>query len=158
MLGYCSGCKFCLGFLAFLLATPVVAQSWDSQLYDGSRIEVPGEDVVVGDLLTLVPGTYVGADSRIIKASHIKIDESALTGESIPVDKSSLPIRHTERSLANQSNMAFMGTLVVGGKGLAVVVATGIKAEYGKMIALTTETFPPQTPLIQQLQNSRANC
>jgi Ca2+-transporting ATPase len=48
--------------------------------------------------------------------------------------------------------MAFMGTLVVGGKGLAVVVAIGINAEYGKMIALTTETFPPQTPLIQQLE------
>jgi Ca2+-transporting ATPase len=119
---------------------------------DGKRLEVPGENLVVGDLLVLMPGTYVGADSRIIKASHLKIDESALTGESIPVDKNSLPIRHTERSLANQSNMAFMGTLVVGGKGLAVVVATGIKAEYGKMIALTTETFPPQTPLIQQLQ------
>jgi Ca2+-transporting ATPase len=118
---------------------------------DGKRMEVAGEDLVVGDLLVLMPGTYVGADSRIIKASHLKIDESALTGESIPVDKNSLPIRHTERSLANQTNMAFMGTLVVGGKGLAVVVATGIKTEFGKMIALTTETFPPQTPLIQQL-------
>mgnify|MGYP001822022353 CR=1 FL=1 len=119
---------------------------------DGKRLEVPGEDLVVGDLLVLMPGTYVGADSRIIKASHLKLDESALTGESIPVDKNSLPIRHTEKSLANQSNMAFMGTLVVGGKGLAVVVATGINTEYGKMIALTTETFPPQTPLIQKLE------
>jgi Ca2+-transporting ATPase len=119
---------------------------------DGKRLVVPGEDLVVGDLLVLVPGTYVGADSRIIKASHLKLDESALTGESIPVDKNSLPIRHTEKSLANQSNMAFMGTLVVGGKGLAVVVATGIDTEYGNMIALTTETFPPQTPLIQQLE------
>jgi Ca2+-transporting ATPase len=119
---------------------------------DGKRSEVAGEDLVMGDLLVLMPGTFVGADSRIIKAIHLKIDESALTGESIPVDKNSLPISHAEKSLADQSNMAFMGTLVVGGKGLAVVVATGINTEYGKMIALTTETFPPQTPLFQQLE------
>ena len=119
---------------------------------DGKRIEVPGEDLVVGDLLVLMPGIYVGADSRVIKATQLKIDESSLTGESIPVDKHSLPIGHTERSLANHSNMAFMGTLVVGGKGLAVVTATGVSTEYGKMIALTTETFPPQTPLIKQVE------
>ncbi len=119
---------------------------------DGEHLEIPGEKVVIGDLLVLTPGTYVAADSRIIKASNLKLDESALTGESIPVDKSSMPIRHTQRSLADQGNMAFMGTLVVGGKGLAAVVATGLNTEYGKMLALTTETFPPQTPIIHQLE------
>jgi Ca2+-transporting ATPase len=135
-----------------ILALRNVTRPTAEVIRDGKRLKVPGEDLVVGDLLVLMPGTYVGADSRIIKASHLKIDESALTGESIPVDKNSLPISHTERSLADQSNMAFMGTLVVGGKGLSMVVATGINTEYGKMIALTTETFPPQTPLIHQLE------
>jgi Ca2+-transporting ATPase len=69
------------------------------------------------------------------------------------VDKTSLSIDRAESSLANQSNMVFMGTLVVGGNGLAVVVTTGINTEYGKILALTTETFPPQTPLIEQLGN-----
>jgi len=118
---------------------------------DGKRRVVAGEELVPGDLLVLKPGAYVGADSRIIRSSHLKVDESALTGESIPVDKTSLPIGEAQRSLASQSNMVFMGTLVVGGKGLAVVVTTGIHTEYGKMLALTTETFPPQTPLIEQL-------
>jgi P-type Ca2+ transporter type 2C len=120
---------------------------------DGKRIAVAGEELVAGDLLVLQPGTYVGADSRIFRASNLKLDESALTAESIPVDKTSLPIHHSGRSLADLNNMAFMGPLVVGGKGLAVVVTTGIDTEYGKMLALTTETFPPQTPLIEQLGN-----
>jgi Ca2+-transporting ATPase len=120
---------------------------------NGKHTEVPGEELVVGDLLVLTPGTYVGADSRIIRATHLKIDESALTGESIPVDKISLPIGERRSSIANQDNMAFMATLVVGGKGLAVVVATGMNTEYGKMLTLATETFPPQTPLVRQLQD-----
>ena len=134
-----------------ILALRHAARPMTEVIRDGKRIEVPGEELVVGDLLVLKPGTYVGADSRILRASNLKLDESALTGESIPVDKTSLPIHHIARSLADQSNMVFMGTLVVGGKGLAVVVTTGIDTEYGKMLALTTETFPPQTPLIEQL-------
>lgn len=120
-------------------------------LRDGDWVEVTGEQLVVGDVLRLTPGTYVGADCRILRASHLKIDESILTGESNPVDKQVDVIPGRSTPLFDQRNMAFMGTLVVGGEGVAVVVATGPMTEYGKLNALFYETIPPQTPLIGKI-------
>jgi Ca2+-transporting ATPase len=118
---------------------------------DGRSIEIPGEALVPGDVLVLTPGTYIGADSRIILATHLKIDESLLTGESIPVDKQSQALSGGRTSLFERRNMAFMGTLVVGGQGLAVVVATGQRTEYGRMQHLIAETFPPKTLMTEKL-------
>jgi len=121
-------------------------------LREGSWVDVPGEMLVPGDILRMTPGTYVGADSRILRASHLKIDESILTGESNPVDKHAEPIHGRSAPLFDQRNMAFMGTLVVGGAGVAVVVATGPKTEYGKLNALFNETIPPKTPVIDKIK------
>jgi Ca2+-transporting ATPase len=120
-------------------------------LRGGSWINLPGDELVVGDILKLVPGTYVGADGRILDASHLKIDESILTGESNPVEKQADTIHHRATPVFDQRNMAFLGTLVVGGEGLAVVVATGPMTEYGKLNALFDETIPPQTPVIGKI-------
>ena len=97
----------------------------------GESLSIPAADVVVGDILDLKPGVYVPADCRLLTAHHLSIDESMLTGESMPVTKSTatLPLHNTP--LADRRNMTFMGTLVTGGEGRAVVVATGRNSEIG---------------------------
>ena len=112
---------------------------------------LPAEKVVMGDLLVLKPGMYVAADCRVVKASHLSIDESMLTGESMPVFKHSRIIQRQELPLADRRNMAYMGTLVTGGEGLAVVVATGSLTEIGQLQIMLDQTRPPQTPIERQL-------
>ncbi len=120
-------------------------------LRGGAWIEVPGDNLVVGDVVKLMPGTLVGADCRILESSHLKIDESILTGESNPVEKHADVVPGVARPLFDQLNMVFMGTLVVGGGGIAVVVSTGPLTEYGKLSVLFDETIPPQTPVIGKI-------
>ena len=119
---------------------------------DGAVFEIDGQEVVPGDLLLLKPGNYVAADARLLEAIHLSIDESALTGESMPVSKSvpTIPILNTP--LADRTNMVFMGTLVTGGQGLAVVVATGRYTEIGQLQILVGEAVAPETPMEKQLQ------
>ncbi len=118
---------------------------------DGREIHIPVDEVVVGDLLVLKPGTYVAADSRIIKADRLSVDESMLTGESMPVYKDAGTLKHENTPLADRSNLVFMGTLVTGGQGLALVVATGRFTEVGMLQAMLTETETPRTPIELQL-------
>ena len=118
---------------------------------DGREIHMPVEEVVVGDILVLKPGTYVAADSRIIKADRLSVDESMLTGESMPVYKDVGTLRHENTPLADRSNLVYMGTLVTGGQGLAVVVATGRFTEVGMLQAMLAETETPKTPIELQL-------
>ncbi|MCL4475342.1 MAG: cation-transporting P-type ATPase [Nitrospirae bacterium] len=143
-------------------------------LRDGRLKEIGAENVVPGDLLLLRPGSYVAADARLIEANHLSIDESALTGESMPVVKTtatpSLTLPHQgggkqiykpsplagegERDnipLADRTNMVYMGTLVVGGQGIAVAVATGRFTEIGRIQILVGEARPPETPMERQL-------
>ncbi len=118
---------------------------------DGKPVFVAAEEVVPGDILLLKPGSYVPADSRIIQASQLTIDESMLTGESLPVKKHAKPLKNSEIGLADRKNMAFMGTCITGGQGLAVVVATGSGTEIGKLKLLLNDTLIPQTPIERQL-------
>lgn len=121
---------------------------------DGRPKEIGAEDIVLGDILVLRPGSYVAADARLIEAQHLSIDESALTGESMPVLKKveSLELRvSTDIPLADRTNMVYMGTLVTGGQGIAVVVATGRFTEIGKIQTLVGEAKSPETPMERQL-------
>jgi Ca2+-transporting ATPase len=118
---------------------------------DGREIHMAVEEVVVGDLLVLKPGTYIAADARIIKADRLSIDESMLTGESLPVHKEAGRMKHENTPLADRANMVYMGTLVTGGQGLAVVVATGRFTEVGMLQAMLSETETPRTPIELQL-------
>jgi P-type Ca2+ transporter type 2C len=118
---------------------------------DGVMRQVPSERIVPGDIIALKPGTYVCADSRIIEAEHLTVDESALTGESLPVAKSSQTLDKDELALADRRNMLYMGTRVTGGSGLAIVVATGPRTELGLIHRLTGETETPDTPMERQL-------
>jgi Ca2+-transporting ATPase len=120
-------------------------------LRQGKFKEVSAEEVVPGDLVVLRPGSYVPADARLLTANHLSVDESALTGESMPVLKSAEALKEENIPLAERVNMVFMGTLVTGGEGLAVVVATGSFTEIGLIQTLVGEAATPETPLERQL-------
>jgi Ca2+-transporting ATPase len=118
---------------------------------DGNLQEISTDVVTLGDLCVLRPGSYVPADGRLIEASHLSLDESVLTGESLPVVKTVKALRTENVPLADRVNMVFMGTLVTGGEGLMVVVAIGSSTEIGQIQALAAEAEAPDTPLQRQL-------
>ncbi|WP_457755894.1 HAD-IC family P-type ATPase [Thermodesulfatator indicus] len=119
---------------------------------EGKVHRVPAETIVPGDIFLLRPGDYVPADGRIIEAERLSIDESALTGESLPVVKTEKPLPPNETyPLADRVNMCFMGTLVLGGHGKAVAVATGKDTEIGRIQLSLAEARPPETSIEKQL-------
>lgn len=118
---------------------------------DCQPIEIPIENVVVGDILILKPGDYIAADARLIIADNLSIDESALTGESLPINKTTTALSSESAPLGDRINMAYKGTYITGGQGLAVVVATGKYTEMGKIHQLVGEANATETPLAKQL-------
>ncbi|MGZ4202953.1 MAG: cation-translocating P-type ATPase, partial [Thermoleophilaceae bacterium] len=120
-------------------------------LRDGRESEIPGEEIVVGDVLVLAAGDDVPADGRIIEAAALQIDESALTGESVPVAKDAEPLPDAELGAGDQTNMAFMHTPVTHGSGLAIVTATGGGTQVGRIAGMLASTAREETPLTRQL-------
>lgn len=121
---------------------------------DGVPRVMEGSSVVPGDLIVVRPGSFIPADARLVESSHLSVDESALTGESLPIKKSSRTIDAEPTvtiPLAERFNMLYMGTTVTGGEARAVVVATGRYTEIGKIQSLVGSTVSPQTPLQTQL-------
>ncbi|MFB2983174.1 HAD-IC family P-type ATPase, partial [Microseira sp. BLCC-F43] len=121
---------------------------------DGTQIEISAAEVVPGDILVLKPGSYVAADARLIEANRLSVDESALTGESMPVNKTIETLVGEDVPLGDRANMVYMGTLVTGGQGYAVVVATGKYTEMGKIQTLVGEAEIPETPMQKQLDQA----
>ncbi|WP_444980493.1 cation-translocating P-type ATPase [Microseira wollei] len=121
---------------------------------DGTQIEISAAEVVPGDILVLKPGSYVAADARLIEANRLSVDESALTGESMPVNKTIETLVSEDVPLGDRANMVYMGTLVTGGQGYAVVVATGKYTEMGKIQTLVGEAEIPETPMQKQLDQA----
>jgi Ca2+-transporting ATPase len=119
-------------------------------LRDGEPVELDPADVAPGDVLILAPGVAIAADARIVEAREPSVDESALTGESLPVAKSAAPVP-AGSPLAERTGMVYRATTVTGGSGLAVAVATGRGTEVGRIQALLGETGTPDTPLQKQL-------
>jgi len=117
----------------------------------GRVLQLPTREVVPGDLLLLTPGCLVPADARLVHAKELTVDESALTGESMPVTKHTEVLAGMDVALADRINMVYMGTMVTGGSALAVVVATGRATELGLIQSLVGETRPPETPMQRQL-------
>jgi P-type Ca2+ transporter type 2C len=118
----------------------------------GRRRQIPVEEVVPGDVIELTPGTVVAADARLIAADQLTVDESALTGESLPVRKSIASLKKKILPLADRSNLVFMGTTVAGGSGRALVVATGAHTQLGLVSAMVGQARAPTTPLQRQLE------
>lgn len=115
-------------------------------LRDGKEQKIPAREIVPGDILLLEAGDIVPADSRIIELSSLQIDEASLTGESVP-SKKVIESFKSGTSIADQENMAFMGTAVTYGKGKCIVTDTGMKTEFGKIATSLQTTKEVQTPL-----------
>lgn len=122
---------------------------------DGKVMQIKSEDLVVGDVIILEAGDAVPADARIIESASLKIEEAALTGESVPVNKfiDIINLKDTEKDvpLGDRKNMMYMGSSVVYGRGKAVVTATGMDTEMGKIAGALAQAQDGQTPLQKKL-------
>ncbi|HPE16038.1 MAG TPA: HAD-IC family P-type ATPase, partial [Oscillospiraceae bacterium] len=118
---------------AALEALKEMAAPFAKVLRGGEVLRVPASELVVGDVVTLEAGDSVPADLRLVTSNSLKVEESALTGESVPVEKSAAVIGDERAALGDRVNMAHMGTAATYGRGVGVVVATGMDTEMGKI-------------------------
>ena len=114
---------------------------------DGKEQEIPSRELVPGDIIKIAMGAKIPADARIIKCANLKVEEAALTGESVPVDKHTDPVAGDNIPLGDRNNILFAGTAVSFGRGTAVVVATGMQTEFGKIATMLQNTEDERTPL-----------
>ncbi|EGT3616867.1 calcium-transporting P-type ATPase, PMR1-type [Clostridium perfringens] len=118
---------------------------------DGSLKEILSEDVVPGDIVIIDAGRYIPGDLRLIDTANLKIEESAFTGESVPSEKDASFIADKEVPIGDQNNMAFMSTLATYGRGVGVVVGTGMNTEIGKIAKMIEQEENEETPLQKKL-------
>jgi len=118
---------------------------------DGERRRVYARELVVGDVVLLEAGDRVPADVRLIEAVNLGVDESALTGESLPVAKDASMVLSGDTPLSSRVNMAYMGTVITRGRGAGVVVATGMNTEFGKVATLVQTVEEEETPLQKRM-------
>ncbi len=120
-------------------------------LRDGSEVDVPARDVVPGDVVSLATGDKIPADARVIQAVNLRIDEAPLTGESEAVDKQSERLADADSVIGDRNNIAYSGTTVTYGRGQAVVFATGVDTEFGKIAGMLQSVEAGRTPLQDNL-------
>ncbi|MDD3168667.1 MAG: HAD-IC family P-type ATPase, partial [Eubacteriales bacterium] len=118
---------------------------------NGHIMEIPAAELVIGDIVILEAGRIIPADLRLISAINMKIEESALTGESVPVQKDAEFIADGEITLGDRLNMAYLSTSVAYGRGEGVVVKTGMDTEIGKIAKMINESTEEMTPLQRRL-------
>ena len=118
---------------------------------DGTEAEISAEQLVAGDVLLIAAGDEVAADGRIVSSSALQIDESALTGESVPAAKDAETLPGGEIGPGEQSNMAFMHTPVTHGSGVVIVTGTGSDTQVGKIAHMLSSTGKEETPLTRQM-------
>jgi Ca2+-transporting ATPase len=121
---------------------------------DGQEIKVPARDVVPGDVLLLRAGDKVPADARILEAINLKLDEASLTGESVPVEKHNIPLAAPDVGVGDRQNMLYAGTAATYGRGRALVVATGMNTEFGRIAQLLQTVETGKTPLQESLDRT----
>jgi Ca2+-transporting ATPase len=119
---------------------------------DGMVQTIPARELVPGDLIEVEAGDHIPADARVVRATALKAQEAALTGESVPVEKSRAALEQDEVALGDRRNMLYLGTSVAAGKGRAIVVATGPKTEVGRIATLMREAGHERTPLQRRLE------
>ena len=120
---------------------------------DGKEQVIPARELVPGDLVIIETGDYVSADLRIIEAVNLKSQESSLTGESVPVEKSIEAIEGEEIGIGDRVNMLFSSSLITYGRGKAIVVETGMNTEVGKIAGMLNNTEKQETPLQRRLNS-----
>ena len=123
-----------------------------SKVVRNGKIEViPARELVPGDIVVLETGDYVPADIRLTEAINLKVQESALTGESVPIEKMTQEITDKETSLGDRKNMAFSSSMVTYGRGKGIVTAIGMNTEVGKIAGMLNEVEEKETPLQKRL-------
>ncbi len=118
---------------------------------DGQRTTVPARDLVPGDIVFLEAGNYVPADMRLLEAVNLRVEEAALTGKSVPVQKNAALVLDRDASLGDRKNTAFMGTLVSYGHGRGIVVDTGMRTQLGMIADMLQSVEDESTPLQTRL-------
>jgi len=118
---------------------------------DGRVKEISSRHLVPGDIILLEAGSVIPADARLIMASNLKVQEAALTGEAVPVEKNERTLEDADLPLGDRANMLYMGTNVTYGRGTAVVTATGMDTELGKIAGMIQGVASTKTPLQQKL-------
>ena len=120
---------------------------------DGKKHEILAEDIVVGDIIVLKRGLIVPADLRLIQSNGLRINESILTGESVPKGKITQQLKQHDVQISDRDNMAYSGTSVMNGTGLGVVIAVGFKSEIGKISQKLASIKNQKTPLQKKIDN-----
>lgn len=120
-------------------------------LRDGEEVEIAARDLVPGDVILLRAGDKIPADARLIEAVNLQIEEASLTGESVPVEKHAAPLADAELAVGDRRNMAYAGTAATYGRGRAIVVATGMSTEFGKIARMLETIDVGRTPLQENL-------
>ena len=120
-------------------------------LRDGDRVSIPAKDIVPGDILQLDTGDIVPADMRVVQSNQLRLDESALTGESEPVEKQTDAILEENPGIGDRLNMAFMSTIVTNGNGVGIVTATGMATEVGHIADLMRTSEVVKTPMQRRI-------
>ena len=128
------------------LATPKASVIRNSAIQ-----KIPSKELVPGDIVILETGNYVPADLRLVESSNLKIDESSITGESIPITKDTSNIYNEDISFAEQRNCVFMGTIITHGKAKGIVIATGINTQMGLISQMLESVGEDETPLQRKL-------
>ncbi|MCB7305419.1 cation-translocating P-type ATPase [Bariatricus massiliensis] len=118
---------------------------------DGKQMEIPAAELVTGDLVYLSAGQQVPADIRLVESAGMRVEESALTGESVPVEKNALLVAREELPIGDRRNMAFMSTMVVAGRAEGIVTATGMDTEIGRIASMINDARQELTPLQKRL-------
>ena len=129
-----------------MMASPTAAV-----IRDGSIISISSKEVVPGDLVILEAGNVVPADMRLMESAQLRIEEAALTGESVPVEKSLSALHEEIVPIGDRRNMAYKGTIVSYGRGKGIVVATGMETELGRIATMLQEEEEVKTPLQKRL-------
>lgn len=120
-------------------------------LRDGHRVSIPARELVPGDIVFLETGNFVPADVRLLEAVNLRIEEAALTGESVPVSKDSVLVVDGNSALGDRKNTAFMGTVVTYGRGQGVVFSTGMYTQIGLIARMLQSVEDEETPLQKKL-------
>jgi P-type Ca2+ transporter type 2C len=118
---------------------------------DGRRVSIPAHELVPGDIVFLETGNYVPADLRLIEAVNLKIEEAALTGESVPVEKNAAAVLDSGATLGDRKNTAFSGTVVTYGRGKGIIVSTGMNTQIGLIATMLQSVEEEETPLQKRL-------
>lgn len=130
-----------------IAALQQMSSPYSKVVRDCNMMTVKSEDIVVGDIVLLEAGDFIPADMRLIESASLKVEEAALTGESVPVDKDVSVIDDDTVSLGDRFNMAYMGTSIAYGRGMGIVTATGMDTEIGKIADSISSTEESITPL-----------